>query len=642
MVCDHGRSDVNDPDISLMSIPTLTGLNLLSRADASTNLSAYGQNSNKWVIDTEIFKEGSGAFMTKFNQTGEGGGGYDAVGGIDGTNNLFIGWLNVVALKQITDQANKGAYVRLTSANSWTTNYYDYVIGGEGTSWVGRGYRLVALDPNRTPDVDQTLTTTNIQRFGFGFTADLTAAQTPSFGHDVLWYGKAVAVTGPSLIDGTNGITLNDNGGSADTIARLDGGSFVTDGWETGDYVKVTGSATTANNKNYLITNVTASTLTLSTGDLSATDTANTSIKILCSVTLEDIYNRDLDEVGNTDNNRGVIDKDPAGAYVINYPLVIGDRDGSGDCYFRSTGDVVVLADQPLSETRVNYIETAEGTGNTYFEIGGAGATGSSIIGETSIFSTPTPRGNLFDSDISGLTISGTTFSQLDGGINFLATSATDHSITNSTFGGCGKIDVGYATFNNNTILNAVDSDAILLSQPSNTISNCSFTSGGTGHAIRITTAGSYNFVGHNYQDYAAVDGNTGNEVLINTSGSPVTINVSGGDTPTVDSSTGSGLVTIVSSSTITLTGMKDNTEVRVFEAGTTTPAGSPSGIENATAGTTDDRSFSFTISNSPPNIDIRVFNIDFEPADILDFEVTGTVDLPIDQKTDRVYENPP
>lgn len=64
---------------------------------------------------------------------------------------------------------------------------------------------------------------------------------------------------------GTNSLTFAEVGGTGDTITRA-AGSWVTDGFEVGDYIRVTGTA--SNNVSGKITGVTATVLTLDTTDL--------------------------------------------------------------------------------------------------------------------------------------------------------------------------------------------------------------------------------------------------------------------------------------------------------------------------------------------------------------------------------------
>jgi len=175
---------------------------------------------------------------------------------------------------------------------------------------------------------------------------------------------------------------------------------------------------------------------------------------------------------------------------------------------------------------------------------------------------------------------------------------------------------------------------------PDGELDNMEFISSGTGHAIEFgpNTPSTITLTGHNYSGYAGSDGSTGDETIYNNTGGSLTINVvGGGDTPTVRNGTGAS-TTVNNNVTVTLTGMKDNTEVRIFEAGTLVVV---DGTENATDGSPDNRSFSFSDSATDV-VDIRIFNVDFEPADILGFSIPATAtSIPIQQKIDRSFSNP-
>jgi len=144
--------------------------------------------------------------------------------------------------------------------------------------------------------------------------------------------------------------------------------------------------------------------------------------------------------------------------------------------------------------------------------------------------------------------------------------------------------------------------------------------------ALSTTTLSFHTTAANAASDTARVDlsdGSTGqtqslysaNAAIINDSGGLVTINVV----------------------QLTLDTMKDNTEVRVYAQGTTTPE--LAGIENATAGTTDDRNFAFSLASGLA-VDIRIFAIAYEPADILNIKMAEST-IPIQQRFDRTYTNP-
>lgn len=208
-------------------------------------------------------------------------------------------------------------------------------------------------------------------------------------------------------------------------------------------------------------------------------------------------------------------------------------------------------------------------------------------------------------------------------------------TLDGTTIRASDQITQNGATIVNALIDNNFATSAILTSNTS-AISATAFISGGTGHAFEATVAGTYSLSDCTYSGYASANGSTGNEVYYNNSGGAITLNVSGGNTPTIRNGAGA-TTTVVSTVDITLTGMKDNTEVRVYTNGTTTEI---AGIENVTAGTIDDRTFTF--SSSPDDvIDIKVFNINWIADRIIGYVVPGTnASIPIAQRIDRVYDN--
>lgn len=512
-----------------MSVPTLSGITNIDPADSTTNWSGWGSNSAKWGVETEIVREGSGSVGVSPNATGDGGFGYDSVGGLDATSNLIMIWVYTTP-GFASVMASYGVYVRICSGSSWTSEYSDYKVGGSDVAWFGRGWHLIVLDANRTADRSSgTTNKSSIAQIGVGFNFTNTASKSTIMCIDSISYGNAVEVTGISFTDGTNGIDLNENGASADSIDRNDGGSFVTDGWEVGDFVKVVGATDSDDDGVYEITGVAAATLTLNIGDFTTGETANTTLSIYASITLEDIYQKD----GPTDDNwYGVVDKDPSGAYIINYPLIIGDVSGALDTFFLSRGEVIVLADQPLDTTLENYITSAEDTGETYILFGDStgtgnnrvGFAGSVIVGQGTVFddggstssNAKTPRGIDLDAEISGLEVYGSTFIQCDGGVTY-ATTGTGHYVTNVTFDGCGQVAMGAVEGRNLTFTGYEgSSDAALLWNENIDIRYCNFLAN-TQAIEHPSAAGSP----YGYQDFV-FGGNTYD--VNNTSGSAITI----------------------------------------------------------------------------------------------------------------------
>jgi hypothetical protein len=119
-----------------------------------------------------------------------------------------------------------------------------------------------------------------------------------------------------------------------------------------------------------------------------------------------------------------------------------------------------------------------------------------------------------------------------------------------------------------------------------------------------------------------------------NSTGGSLTLNISGGDSPGVRNSNGS-TTTVVNSVSVTVGSLKDDSEVRVYETGTTIEV---AGTENATDGTTDDRTFTF--SDSPgDNVDIVVLALKYNWLKLINVTIPNdNATIPIQQIIDRNY----
>lgn len=92
-------------------------------------------------------------------------------------------------------------------------------------------------------------------------------------------------------------------------------------------------------------------------------------------------------------------------------------------------------------------------------------------------------------------------------------------------------------------------------------LTNCEFVQVGAGHAVEITTPGSYSLIGLGFSGFGA-DG-TNAAAIYNNSGGAVTLNVSGGATPTVRNGAGS-TTTVNNAVTVSLSGIPDGLEARI------------------------------------------------------------------------------
>lgn len=155
------------------------------------------------------------------------------------------------------------------------------------------------------------------------------------------------------------------------------------------------------------------------------------------------------------------------------------------------------------------------------------------------------------------------------------------------------------------------------------------------GHAIIITTPGTYSFSSLEFSNFGA-DG-TATAAVYNNSGGAVTINVSGGNSPTVRNGVGAS-TTVNAGASITLTGVQPNSECRLYRGtvDNATAAVELDGVENS--GTT----VVLTHSDAGEAAYIVIASTDFQ-NEIITFGSLPASDqtIPVQQRTDRTFENP-
>ncbi len=323
-----------------------------------------------------------------------------------------------------------------------------------------------------------------------------------------------------------------------------------------------------------------------------------------------------------------------SGLFGLQGPLTIGDSGGTAATWFETSNSSAVFEDRGFTTTRYFLNVVGNTTGATNVILGERGGVGLGSAGVA--LTSPSGVGGSLDAsdaNIDEFSLYGSSVSGFTGGVLLSsdATNAPNHEIFSTSFNGCGQVDIGLTEFKNNTIVGSTATSAALLTNTTNT-ADLAFTSGGTGHAILINQTGTYTFSNFTFAGYAATDGSTGNEVVYNNSGGAVTINVvGGGDTPSVRNGTGAS-TTVNANVSVTLTGLENPSEVRVFEAGTSTEI---AGQEDVTTG-----SFQFTVG-SGVSVDISVLSLGFQNLRIKNFSTSSDTSLPIQQVVDRQYGNP-
>lgn len=267
------------------------------------------------------------------------------------------------------------------------------------------------------------------------------------------------------------------------------------------------------------------------------------------------------------------------------------------------------------SQSRYKFgLHASASTGATY------DLSGTSIIGAGTI---SLARGitltGLTINDYSTLDISGLTLTQ--SAIKGVPT-ANDSLTTN------GSTTVSNCTLN----VSGVTSGNRWCSVASPVIfTNCAFTGGG-GHAIRITSPGTYSLVGNTFTGFGA-NGSNG-AAIYNDSGGVVTLNCYGGTLPTVRN--GSGASTNVNAIyTLSITNLVQGTQVTIVKSSDQTE------LQNSTApagGTV-----TYTHSGGE-TVDILIMHLSYDPnASSVYGLVLPSADSSIkaQQSSDLNYENP-
>lgn len=252
-----------------------------------------------------------------------------------------------------------------------------------------------------------------------------------------------------------------------------------------------------------------------------------------------------------------------AGAFGVQIGLTFGDNAGTDATYFADQDTSVIFEDRGIGTDKYFIKVVGNATGSTTFKLGLKSGTDGGTNGVSLIC--PTGVGAYFDAsdtDLQFCLMYGGTLSGYDRGVTFSsdATNAPNHEVYDYTFSGCSQIDPGLVPFKNNTIADTIDSlTGALLGNID--LDGHGFSSGGTGHAIYITSTGTYTYTSNSFVGYGLTG--TTDAVIYNNSGGIVTINVSSGDTPTYRNGSGS-TTTIVSSVSISFEAV-DSTDTAIL-----------------------------------------------------------------------------
>ena len=211
-----------------------------------------------------------------------------------------------------------------------------------------------------------------------------------------------------------------------------------------------------------------------------------------------------------------------------------------------------------------------------------------------------------------------------------------------TAFDGCDIVRSSGAVFTNCDFRNPVNISGSFYFNPIADITDCSFFgSSGDGlnqHGIYFdveSSGATYSFDGISFFDFA--ENFSTDAAIFNDSSGNLTINVVGGGTsPTFRNGIGAS-TTVVLSVALTFTGLVEDSEVRIYEAGTQNEL---AGVESSTTSFV----YNYEGVDIGNQIDVRIFHLDYTPVYFLLSQSTaltlGASDasIPIQQIFDRNY----
>jgi hypothetical protein len=399
-----------------------------------------------------------------------------------------------------------------------------------------------------------------------------------------------------------------------------------------------------------------------------------TGIRVTGTSTTDDLSGDLLaDELAN---RHGVFQplNDPQNAFELNGKLVLGDSGGGGSpqanatltdidtkmfvaepLYYLTGSPLTVVSAVPADFFEINFEGQANGV--TDITIGKKVGTGDTASGRNgwTIVGNDTYNTNLSldNGDVDDMKLYGSSFENLTGTLS--AGTDTTHEFIGNNVIGCRQFDPGSIEVRACSFIGTVESTftggngAALLWNLNADVRNSSFlanvdpASPEQSHGIEHPEAGVVSYFGLTFNGNDA-------DIYFSDIGSPdlLTVNADSASNPatfSVDSATAD--VDIVNTVTLTLSNIIAGSEVRIYQAGTTTEEDGIETIADAGGGI---GSFDYSY-NFPPgfNVDIVVHanpnpsaDIDYVHLRIEDFVLASSdADFRIDQQLDRNYENP-
>lgn len=224
-----------------------------------------------------------------------------------------------------------------------------------------------------------------------------------------------------------------------------------------------------------------------------------------------------------------------------------------------------------------------------------------------------------------------------------VALGGSGNSYTTCTFQGCTQITDSGAVVRGGFVRNSVcgADEGALLWTTSSDWEDTEFIMGATNrHALEGTGTFSDTLNGFTFTGYATSGqpGSVGNEVFHNSGSGTITLTGAGISGFFSYRNSGGGSTSFTQTVAGTFAGMKDNTEVRIYAAGTSTEL---DGIETATAGSPGNRSFVASIE-AATSVDYVIINNEYEQINVFAFSwPSDPFTINVQQRFDRNYRNP-
>jgi hypothetical protein len=300
-------------------------------------------------------------------------------------------------------------------------------------------------------------------------------------------------------------------------------------------------------------------------------------------------------------NRWGVISSIAGSSYELQGRFVVGQNTAGTPtaAYFVDSNKNVLLTDTPHAQSDftqiiIDHASTTFNLTNINIEAGGTTNPGKLVFNNASTTSAL---------DNCGFVKLGETV--LRAGV----------TATNSAWRQCGRITLNGATISGSAIRNSTATTALLVGSSVSTLSNTSFVSAGTGHAIEITGGTEHTLNGLTFTGYDA--GSTGSPVTTtNTGKEMIFVNIGSGTTVTLNAdvalsvrSAGATVNVVAGQKTLSVTNVVSGSDIVILSAGTTTVLASNDGATNPVT------SFDYSYTYAPSTlVDIAVYLAGYVP----------------------------